>query len=71
MANLWEIWLAKSVTTAAALGKEAINSLQGNEQVVETSVKRMEGAFGTQISSYSCEPEQSDNFICCLASCGQ
>lgn len=55
---------------SAALGKEAINSLQGNEQVVETALKRMEGACGTQTSSYSYEPELFDNFICCLASCG-
>lgn len=70
MANLWEIWLAKFIIITAALGKEAINSLQENEQVVETAVKRMEDAFGTQISSYSCEPELFDNLICCLASCG-
>lgn len=41
----------KFVIIAAAPGKEAINSLQGNEQVVETAVMRMKGAFGTQISS--------------------
>lgn len=48
MANLWEIWLAELVTIAAALQKEAINSLQRNGQVVEMAVKRMEGAFGTR-----------------------
>lgn len=48
MANLWEIWLAEFVIISAALGKEAINSLQGNEQVVETAVKRMDRTFGTR-----------------------
>lgn len=48
MPNLWKIWLAKCVIIAAAVGKEAINSLQGNKQVVEMAVKRMKGHLETK-----------------------